>query len=70
MGMPVTTPMAKLTAKILAQNRADSLIALVARSQRHRLQDDDQKRQPHRELRKQVVESHGEREVQAINRQG
>ena len=69
MGMPVTTPMAKLMAKIFAQKRAAWLYAWLPVRRAAGLQDDDQQRQPHGELRKQVVESDGEREMQAMNRQ-
>ena len=43
------------------------VISLVVAPEGKRLQHHDQGRQPHRELRKQVVKSDGEGEVQAVN---
>ena len=39
----------------------------VAGSQRHRFQNHDEQRQPHGELRKQVMEGYGVSKMQAMN---
>jgi hypothetical protein len=44
------------------------MVALVAGPKRDGLQNDNQKRQSHGQLGKQVMESYGEREVQAVYR--
>jgi hypothetical protein len=79
--MPVTTPTAKLTAKILAQNvAADSYWSLglglaperegviLSTEVGHRLQPRDEQRDAHRQDREQVVERDGERELQTVHR--
>jgi hypothetical protein len=43
-------------------------VTFLAGAQSHGLQDDDQQRQPHGELRKDVVKRHRESEVQAVGR--
>ena len=67
--MPVTTPIAKLIAKIFAQKRAALVVMLVAGAQRHGLQNHEQQRQPHGQLRKDVVERYGKSEMQPVNRE-
>ena len=46
-----------------------AVVVLVAGAQRHGLEDQDQQRQSHGELREEVVKRHGEGEVQAVNSQ-
>jgi hypothetical protein len=46
-----------------------AVVVLVARPQCHGLEDEDQQRQPHGQLRKDVVKRHREGEVQTVNRQ-
>ena len=70
MGMPVTTPMAKLMAKILRPEARRSVVVFVAGAQRHGLEDQDQQRQPHGQLGKQVVKRDREGEMQPVNREG
>ena len=50
-GIPVTTPMTKLMPKILAQKRAAAIVALVVGLERQGLQNHDQRRQSHGQLR-------------------
>ena len=54
-GMPVTTPTAKLIPKIRIQNRAASSQRSSPGRRPSDLHDHDEQRQPHRELREQIV---------------
>ena len=58
--------MAKLRPKIRIQNRAASFQRSSPRAERGDLQHDDEQRQPHRELGKQVVIDDREGELQAV----
>ena len=66
MGIPVTTPSRKFTAKILAQKRAATSYFASSRLQRQRLQHDDEQRQAHGELGEEVVIGDGEGEVDPV----
>ena len=66
MGMPVTTPTAKLMPKIRIQKRAASFQRLSAWPEAARLHEDDQEGQPHGELGEQVVIDDRERELEAV----
>ncbi len=65
-GTPVTTPIAKERPKMRIQKRAASFHSGPSGAQADPLEDDDQQRQPHRELREEVVVGDGEAELQAV----
>ncbi len=44
-----------------------AVVVLIPRAQRHSFQDDQQQRQPHRQLRKDVMKSNRESELKAID---
>src|ERR1039457_5554982 len=52
----------------LGPESSRAAVVLVARPQRHGLENQDQQRQPHGQLWKDVVKSHRECEVQTVNR--
>ena len=70
MGMPVTTPMAKLMAKIFDPEAGGLIVMFVASPEADGLQDHDQQGQPHGELGKEIVEGDRESEVQSVDCQG
>ena len=69
MGMPVTTPMAKLIAKMRAQKRAAAVVVGAPGAQGEGLQHHDEKREPHRELGEEVVVVDREGEGEAVQPQ-
>ena len=70
MGIPVTTPTAKLIPKIRIQKRAAASQTASAAPQRLPLEDHDEEREPHRELREEVVVGDGEGELQPVPEDG
>ena len=66
-GMPVTTPIAKLMTEDRAPEPGGLRVSLVSSAQAHRLEHDDEQREPHGELRKQIVEGDRERELQPVD---
>ena len=69
-GMPVTTPTAKLMPKIRIQNRAASFQRASPVRSAERLQHDDEQREAHRELREEVVVDDREGELQPVPENG
>ena len=69
-GMPVTTPTAKLMPKMRDPESRGVGVALVAGRRPARLQYDDEQGQPHRELRKQIVVDDREGELQPVPKEG
>jgi hypothetical protein len=70
MGMPVTTPDGEIDGEDFHPEARRLVVAWITGSKRGRLQDDDQKRQAHGELGKQIVERDREGELQAVDSPG
>src|SRR5579871_4424097 len=51
----------------LCPKTGSAVVMLIACPQSHRLEDQDQEREPHRQLRKNIMKRHRESEVQAVN---
>jgi hypothetical protein len=64
--MPVTTPNAKIDPEELYP-KTHCLVGVFITAKRHRLEDDDQQGQAHRDLRKNVMEAGSECKLQAMD---
>ena len=66
MGMPVTTPITNETPRSSTKSEPRDRSRRSPGAKREGLQHEDQEREPHRELRKQIVIRDGEREMQPM----
>jgi len=57
-----------IDAKDASPEASRLIVSLVVAAQRERLEDHNQRRQPHSQLRKQIVKSNGKREVMTVNK--
>src|SRR5437870_8636616 len=69
-GMPVTTPIAKLIARMRPQKAGGPVVVRIGRPKRRRLEDDDDQGEPHRQLREKVGVGGREGEVDAMGSHG